>query len=100
MLSRRHIFALCKDCAHARKRVNCSRVVEYYLAALFTRFVHIIGEERGRILDMCEHCDVLREVLTELAGEKVAAVIMRRTAARLHGCGSEQVSHDFLVVTA
>jgi hypothetical protein len=49
---------------------------------------------------MCEHCDVLMEVLTELAGEKVAAVIMRRTEARLHGRGSEQVSHNFLVVTA
>jgi hypothetical protein len=49
---------------------------------------------------MCEHCDALTEVLTELAGEKVAAVIMRRTEARLHGRGSEQVSHDFLVVTA
>jgi hypothetical protein len=48
---------------------------------------------------MCEHCDALRAVLTELTGEKVAAVIMRRTAARLHG-GSEQVSNNFLVVTA
>jgi hypothetical protein len=49
---------------------------------------------------MCEHCDALREVLIELAGEKVAAVIMRRTVARLHGCGSEQVSNNFLVLTA
>jgi hypothetical protein len=99
-MNRRHIFALCKDCPHTRKYVNCSGVVEYYLAALFTRFVHILGEERGRNLDMCEHCDVLTEVLTELAGEKVAAVIMRRTEARLHGHGSEQISHDFLVVPA
>jgi hypothetical protein len=49
---------------------------------------------------MCEHCDALTEVLTELTGEKVAAVIMRRTVARLHGRGSEQISRNFLVVTA
>jgi len=34
---------------------------------------------------MCEHCDVLNDVLTELTGAKVAAVIMRRTVAQLHG---------------
>jgi hypothetical protein len=49
---------------------------------------------------MCEHCEALTEVLTELVGEKVAGVIMRRTAARLHGAGREQVSSNFLVVTA
>jgi len=50
---------------------------------------------------MCEHCDVLTEVLTELTGEKVAGVIMRRTEAKLHGRSSEHVSHsNFLVVTA
>ena len=38
---------------------------------------------------MCEHCDVLKQVLTELAGEKVAGVIMRRAEARLHGHASE-----------
>jgi hypothetical protein len=99
-MNRRHIFALCRDCVHTRKDVNCSGILEHYLAALFTRFVHILGEERGRNPDMCEHCDVLTEVLTELAGEKVAAVIMRRTEARLHGRGSEQVSDNFLVVPA
>jgi len=49
---------------------------------------------------MCEHCDALTEVLTQLTGPKVAAVIMRRTHARLHGCDTEQVSNKFLVVTA
>jgi len=49
---------------------------------------------------MCEHCDALTEVLTQLTGPKVAAVIMRRTHARLHGSGSEQVLDNFLVVTA
>jgi hypothetical protein len=49
---------------------------------------------------MCEHCDVMTQVLTELTGEKVAAVIMRRTQAKLHGSGREQFSHNFLVVTA
>jgi|GEM_PF-2134879 hypothetical protein len=49
---------------------------------------------------MCEHCDALTEVLTELTGEKVAAVIMRRAETKLHGHGRDQVSHNFLVVTA
>ena len=49
---------------------------------------------------MCEHCDTLTEVLTELTGEKVAAVIMRRATAKLHGRGSEQILSNFLVVTA
>lgn len=34
---------------------------------------------------MCEHCDVLSEVLTQLTGEKVAAVIMRRVVPQVHG---------------
>ncbi|HXZ90989.1 MAG TPA: hypothetical protein VEG61_07995 [Candidatus Dormibacteraeota bacterium] len=49
---------------------------------------------------MCEHCDALTEVLTQLTGPKVAAVIMRRTHARLHEPGSEQAPNNFLVVTA
>jgi hypothetical protein len=49
---------------------------------------------------MCEHCDVLTEVLTQLTGEKVAAVIMRRAEARLHGFGGELFSNDLLTVTA
>jgi hypothetical protein len=48
---------------------------------------------------MCEHCEALTEVLTELTGEKVAAVIMRRTEARLHGSGRGQIS-PILVATA
>jgi len=99
-MNRRYIFALCKDCIHARKRFNGYGIIGDDLTALFTRFVHILGQERGRNLHMCEHCDVLTEVLTELAGEKVAAVIMRRTEQRLHGNGSEQLSHNFLVVPA
>jgi hypothetical protein len=35
--------------------------------------------------EMCEHCEILKEVLTELTGEKVAGVIMRRAEVRLHG---------------
>jgi hypothetical protein len=38
---------------------------------------------------MCEHCEVLKQVLTELAGEKVAGVIMRRAELRLHGHAGE-----------
>ena len=38
---------------------------------------------------MCEHCDALTEVLTQLTGQKVAAVIMTRAAARLHGSSVE-----------
>jgi hypothetical protein len=49
---------------------------------------------------MCEHCEKMNEVLTELTGAKVAAVIMRRVAARLHPPNSEKISPAFLVVTA
>ena len=49
---------------------------------------------------MCEHCDVMTQVLTELTAEKVAAVIMRHTQAKLHGSGREQISSNFLVATA
>jgi hypothetical protein len=34
---------------------------------------------------MCEQCDVLTGVLTELCGEKVANVLMKRAIAELHG---------------
>jgi len=51
-------------------------------------------------MKMCEHCEALTEVLTELVGGKVACVIMRRTEARLHGPGNEQVLQNLLVVTA
>ncbi len=49
---------------------------------------------------MCEHCDAMRQVLTELTGQKVAAVIMRRAEAKIHGRTIEQISNNFLVVTA
>jgi hypothetical protein len=98
-MNRRYIFALRKDSAHTRKGVNFARLVEYYLGALFTRFMQYLGEETGGNY-MCEHCDILREVLTELTGAKVAAVIMTRTAARLHGTDSDQFSRNFIVVTA
>jgi hypothetical protein len=34
---------------------------------------------------VCEHCDVLTGVLTELFSEKVANMIMKRAIAELHG---------------
>ncbi|MGA3405663.1 MAG: hypothetical protein ABSD49_08030 [Candidatus Bathyarchaeia archaeon] len=34
---------------------------------------------------MCDHCDVLTGVLTQLCGAKVAQVIMKRAVAELHG---------------
>lgn len=34
---------------------------------------------------MCDHCDALTRVLTQLCGTKVAAVIMKRVVADLHG---------------
>jgi hypothetical protein len=49
---------------------------------------------------MCEHCDAMAEVLIQLTGAKVAAVIMKRTAARLHGLDNEEVSRNFLVIRA
>jgi hypothetical protein len=48
---------------------------------------------------MCEHCDKLNEVLTELTGPKVAGVIMRRVEARLHPLSSAEIS-PILVVSA
>ncbi len=39
---------------------------------------------RGR-KPLCDHCDVLDEVLIDLTGAKVAAVIMRRVREKLHG---------------
>ena len=50
-------------------------------------------------MNMCEHCEKLTEVLTELTGPKVAAVIMRRVEARLHPVNSEALP-NFLVVRA
>lgn len=49
---------------------------------------------------MCEHCEKVNEVLTELAGAKVAGVIMRRVAARLHPTNCEEISRQYVVVTA
>ena len=48
---------------------------------------------------MCEHCDKVNEVLTELTGAKVADVIMRRVGTRLHPLNSPE-SPTLLVVTA
>jgi hypothetical protein len=47
---------------------------------------------------MCEHCEILKEVLTELAGEKVAGVIMRRAETRLHGHANEHSLNYSLAV--
>jgi len=33
---------------------------------------------------MCEHCEALRDVFTECAGEKVAEAVMKRVQPRLH----------------
>jgi hypothetical protein len=51
----------------------------FYLQDLY---IFCVRNEMG---NMCDHCDVLTEVLTQLTGEKVAEVIMRRVACRLHG---------------
>jgi len=48
---------------------------------------------------MCEHCDKINEVLTELTGSKVAGVIMRRVDARVHPLTPEKVS-PLLIVTS
>ncbi len=34
---------------------------------------------------MCDHCDALRRVLTNLLGGKVADVIVKRVIEELHG---------------
>jgi len=47
---------------------------------------------------MCEHCEVLKQVLTELAGEKVAGVIMRRAETRLHDHTNERSLNYSLAV--
>jgi len=49
---------------------------------------------------MCEHCEKVNEVLTELTGAKVAGVIMRRVEARLHPLGIKEISPTVLVVRA
>ena len=46
---------------------------------------------------MCEHCEILAEVLTELAGAKVAGVIMRRVGARLHPVTVDEFQPTILV---
>jgi len=54
---------------------------------------------------MCDHCEALNNVLTELTGAKVAAVIMRRTIAQVHGnvaaveYGEKQVSRILVANT-
>jgi len=54
---------------------------------------------------MCDHCEALNAVLTELTGAKVAAVIMRRTVAQVHGkaaaleFGQEDVSRILVATT-
>ena len=49
---------------------------------------------------MCEHCEKVNEVLTELTGNKVAGVIMRRVGARLHPLDKEALSPSIVVLTA
>ena len=47
---------------------------------------------------MCDHCDVLTGVLTQLCGAKVAQVIMRRAVAELHGHEAELHDHQATLV--
>jgi len=49
---------------------------------------------------MCEDCEKVDEVLTELAGPKVAGVIMRRVVARLHPLDEDLSPPKILVLTA
>ena len=51
-------------------------------------------------MDMCEHCEKVNDVLTELTGPKVAGVIMRRVGARLHPLHASEASPTVLVITA
>ena len=48
---------------------------------------------------MCEHCEKVNEVLTEVAGAKVAGVIMRRVDAKLHPVKTEDVQPAILLLT-
>jgi cytochrome c2 len=57
----------------------------------------MLGKEHGAKSNMCEHCDKLNEVLTELTGPKVAGVIMRRVETRLHPVSNEGLSATLLV---
>ncbi len=34
---------------------------------------------------MCDHCDALERVLTDLMGQKVASVVKKRVSRELHG---------------
>ena len=43
---------------------------------------------------MCDHCDVLTRVLTQLCGTKVAQVIMKRAIAELHGHEATLIQRD------
>ena len=47
---------------------------------------------------MCEHCEKVNEVLTELTGAKVAGVIMRRVGARLHPLNTDEIQPAILVI--
>jgi len=47
---------------------------------------------------MCDHCDVLTRVLTQLCGAKVAQVIMKRAVAELHGQEATFAKRDMRTV--
>jgi len=47
---------------------------------------------------MCDHCDVLTRVLTQLCGAKVAQVIMKRAVAELHGHEAALTRRDMRAV--
>jgi len=92
-------MARCKALFYARKRFNDYGTAETDLVALFTSSVHMGGKEQGVNETMCEHCEKVNEVLTELTGNKVASVIMRRVGARLHPLHAE-APPTLVVVTA
>lgn len=41
--------------------------------------------ELGRQYPMCDHCDALEKVLTDLMGPKVANAVRKRVSRKLHG---------------
>jgi hypothetical protein len=43
---------------------------------------------------VCDHCDALESVLTDIVGDKVTRVLMKRVANELHG----QVGSSFQIL--
>ncbi len=52
--------------------------------------VEVLSVERARLVlekmsTVCEHCLAMEKVLTDLVGDKVSRVIMKRVVNQLHG---------------